>query len=65
VSQQIVTKQKARNNGTPLVFVNLEKAYDMVPRKLLWPLIRKMGIPQKILVVIQKVYAKNESHVKI
>ena len=65
MSQQIVTKQKARNNGTPLVFVNLEKAYDMVPRKLLWPLIRKMGIPQKILVVIQKVYAKNESHVKI
>jgi len=37
----------------------------MVTRKLLWPPIRKMGSPEKILVVIQKVYAKNEAHVKI
>jgi hypothetical protein len=28
------------------------------------PLIRKKGILQKILVVMQKVYTKNEAHVK-
>ena len=31
--QQIITKQKAKNNETHLVFVNLVKAYDMVLRK--------------------------------
>jgi len=38
---------------------------QMVPRKLLCPVIRKMGIPQEILVVIQKMYARNEAQVKI
>jgi len=45
--------------------VVLEEAYIMVPRKLLWPVIRGMGVPQEILVVIQKMYAKNEAYVKI
>jgi len=38
---------------------------QMVPRKLLCPVIRKMDIPQEILVVIQKMYARNEAYVKI
>jgi hypothetical protein len=38
---------------------------QMVPRKLLCPVIRKTGIPQEILVVIQKMYAMNEAQVKI
>jgi hypothetical protein len=45
--------------------VDLEKAYDMVPRKLLWPEIRGMGIPQEIIIVIQKMYENNEAHVKV
>jgi hypothetical protein len=45
--------------------VDLEGAYIMVPRKLLWPVIREIGVPQEILVVIQKMYAKSEACVKI
>ena len=45
--------------------MDLEKAYDMVPKKLLWPVIRKIGIPHKILVGTEKLQAKNEAHVKI
>jgi len=37
----------------------------MVPRKLLWPVIRKMEIPREILVGIEKLQAKNEAHMKI
>lgn len=48
-----------------MVFVDLEKAYDMVPRKLLRPVIRKMEIPHEILVGIEKLQDKNEAHVKI
>ena len=45
--------------------MDLEEAYIIVPRKLLWPVIREMGVPQEIRVVIQKMYAKNESRVNI
>jgi hypothetical protein len=37
----------------------------MVSRKLLWPAIRKMGIPQGILLVIQINVCQKEAHVKI
>jgi hypothetical protein len=33
--QQIVAKQKEKNKEIRLVFVDLEMAFDMVPRKLL------------------------------
>lgn len=29
--------------------MDLEKTYDTVPRKLLWSVIRKIGIPQEIV----------------
>jgi len=45
--------------------VDLEKVYDMIPRELLCPVIKKMGIPQEMLVLIKKMYAKNEAQVKI
>jgi len=38
---------------------------EVVPRKLLCPVIRKMGILQEILVVIQKIYARYEAQVRI
>jgi len=44
--------------------VDLEDAYNLVPRKLLWPAISNVGIPQELLVVIQKMHAKNEAQVK-
>jgi hypothetical protein len=45
--------------------MDLEKAYNMVPKKLLWPAFIKVGIPQDNLVVIQKCMPINEAHVKI
>jgi len=35
-----------------------------IPRRLLCPAIRKMGIPQETLEVIKKIYAKNEVHLR-
>jgi len=52
--EHLTAKQKEKNKEIYLVFVDLEGAYIMVPRKLLWPVIREMGVPQEILVVIKK-----------
>jgi len=43
--EHLTAKQKEKNKETYLVFVDLEEAYIMVPRKLLWPVIREMGVP--------------------
>jgi retron-type reverse transcriptase len=37
----------------------------MVPRKLLWPAIRIMGILQESTVVLQEMYENNEGQVKV
>jgi hypothetical protein len=44
--------------------VDLKDAHNLVTRKLLWPAISNAGIPQEMLVVIQKMHAKNEAQVK-
>jgi hypothetical protein len=44
--------------------VDLEDAYNLLTRKLLWPAISDVGIPQEMLVVIKKMHAKNEAQVK-
>jgi hypothetical protein len=37
----------------------------MVPRKVLWSAIRRMGIPQEIIVVVQKMYENSEAQMKV
>jgi hypothetical protein len=63
VEQPNATKRNEKK--THLVFVDLEEAYNLEPRKLLWSAIRDIGIPQEMLLVIKKMHAKNEAQVKI
>lgn len=62
--KQVIAKQNGKNKETNLFYVDLEEAYNMVSRKMLWPVIGEVGVPQEILVVIQKMCANNEAHVK-
>ena len=43
------------------VFVNLEKAYDRVPREELWYCMRKSGIVKKYVRLIQDIYEESET----
>ena len=48
-----------------LAFMDLTKAFDTVPRKLLYKKLRKAGIRGKILRVIQNLYSNNRAKVRI
>ncbi|MCJ8742453.1 hypothetical protein PDJAM_G00082260 [Pangasius djambal] len=46
------------------VFVDLEKAYDMVPREELWYCMRKSGVAEKYVRVVQDMYERSRTVVR-
>ena len=46
-------------------FVDLEKAFDRVPRKVLWWAMRTLGVPESIVRVVQAMYNNARSKVRI
>ena len=46
------------------VFVNLEKAYDRIPREELWYCMRKSGIAEKYVQLVQDMYERSETVVR-
>ena len=48
-----------------MCFVDLEKAYDRVPREVLWEVLREYGVRGTLLRAIQSLYAQSESCVRV
>ena len=58
----------AREYAQPvyMCFVDLEKAFDRVPRGVLWGVLRKYGVPDPLIVVaVQSLYDRCQSLVRI
>ena len=48
-----------------MAFVDLEKAFDQVPRKIIWWALRKLGVEEWIVRMVQGMYANVRSHVRV
>ena len=46
-----------------MAFVDLERAFDQVPRKVIWWVLRKLGVEEWIVRVVQGMYANARSRV--
>ena len=47
-----------------MIFINLEKAYDRVPREVMWGVLEKKVVPLKNIKLIKDIYEKDVTRVK-
>ena len=58
--RQLMEKQKELH----MVFIDLEKAYDRVPRQEVWRCMREKGVPEKYVTIVQDMYEGARTRVK-
>ena len=65
VQKQLQEKYLAANKRLYMAFVNLEKASDGVTQKVIWWALRKLGVEEWIVRVVQGMYANVQTHVRV
>ena len=65
VVRQLQEKYLAANKRLYMAFVDLEKAFDWVPWKVIWWALRKLGVKEWIVWLVQGMYANARSHVSV
>ncbi|KAI5627956.1 hypothetical protein C0J50_3222 [Silurus asotus] len=62
--RMLMEKYREGQKELHCVFVDLEKAYDRVPREELWYCMRKSGVSEKYVRVVQDIYENSVTAVK-
>ena len=57
VIRQLQEKYLAANKRLYMVFIDLEKAFDRVPRKVIWFALRTLDVEEWIVRLVQGMYA--------
>ena len=65
ILRQLQEKHLAKNKKLYFAFVDLEKAFDRVPRKVIWWAMRKLGIEEWIVRFVQAMYNNTKSRESI
>ena len=65
VVRQMQEKYLAANKRLYMAFVDLEKAFDRVPRKVIWWVLRKLGVDEWIVRLVQGMYTNTRSSVRV
>ena len=61
----LIEKAKAENTSLFVCFVDLKKAFDSVNHNLLWEKLKTLGLSHQMLKVLQSMYSKATSRVRI
>ena len=61
--RQLQEKCREKNKDLHMVFVDLEKAFDRMPRDLIWWCLRKKGVPEEYVKIVQDMYISSKTQV--
>ena len=64
-ARQLVEKSREHDDSLFVLFVDLKKAYDSVPRKALWCVLEKYGVPPTMLSVIRSFHEDMSAVVRV
>ena len=53
-----IKKRKEHNLESWILFLDLVKAFDRIPRQLLWPILRKFGVPPKLVRLLKALHTQ-------
>ena len=65
ILQQLHEKHLAKRKSLFFAFVDLEKAFDRVPRSVLWWAMRKLGVEEWVVNTVKAMYANAKSAVRV
>ena len=65
ILRQLQERDLHKNKRLYFVFVDLEKAFDRVPRKVLWWAMRKLGVEEWIIGLVQALYNGANCRVRV
>ena len=61
--KQVMEKYREKEKGLYVAFIDIEKAYDRVPRSEVWRCMREKGVTEKYVRLVQDMYDGAESNV--
>ena len=65
IIRQLQEKHLAANQPLYMAFVDLEKAFDRVPRRVIWWAMRKLGVEEWLIRTVQSMYEDARSRVRV
>ncbi|EYB84936.1 hypothetical protein Y032_0307g2033 [Ancylostoma ceylanicum] len=65
IARQVMETYREKNKPCHLVFLDLEKAYDRLPRAVLWEVMRERGLPEYMVRTVQVMYDGSTARVHI
>jgi Reverse transcriptase (RNA-dependent DNA polymerase) len=56
--RQLMERHQEQKNDLHMIFIDLEKAYDKIPRNIMWWALKRKLVPTKYVTLIKDMYIK-------
>ena len=63
IMAKLQKKCREKNKDLRMGFVDLEKAVDRLPRYLIWWCLRKKGVPEEYVQIVQDMYKSSKTQI--